>query len=126
MQELGIKHPLHRKKLQLALQALGSEEDDNKGKLDYHWVTSEQWMFICLQCHGVILDVDRVQTNTSFFFCVLGWLDDIGLPQYKTQFDEGRVDGRMLHYMTVVSFTTTEKIRNNFKIIFIIYRYVFR
>lgn len=33
---------------------------------------------------------------------VLGWLDDIGLPQYKTQFDEGRVDGRMLHYMTVV------------------------
>ncbi|XP_016338631.1 liprin-beta-1-like isoform X3 [Sinocyclocheilus anshuiensis] len=67
--ELGIKHPLHRKKLQLALQALGSEEDDNKGKLDHHWVTR--------------------------------WLDDIGLPQYKTQFDEGRVDGRMLHYMTV-------------------------
>ncbi len=37
------------------------------------------------------------------FPSVLGWLDDIGLPQYKTQFDEGRVDGRMLHYMTVVS-----------------------
>ncbi|KAG7523122.1 liprin-beta-1 isoform X2 [Solea senegalensis] len=67
--ELGIKHPLHRKKLQLALQALGSEEEENKGKLDYNWVTR--------------------------------WLDDIGLPQYKTQFDEGRVDGRMLHYMTV-------------------------
>ncbi|XP_017322111.1 liprin-beta-1b isoform X4 [Ictalurus punctatus] len=67
--ELGIKHPLHRKKLQLALQALGSEEDDNKGKLDYQWVTR--------------------------------WLDDIGLPQYKTQFDEAKVDGRMLHYMTV-------------------------
>ncbi|KAM6937741.1 liprin-beta-1b isoform 2-T2 [Xenentodon cancila] len=67
--ELGIKHPLHRKKLQLALQALGSEEEDIKGKLDYNWVTR--------------------------------WLDDIGLPQYKTQFDEGRVDGRMLHYMTV-------------------------
>ncbi|XP_072241696.1 liprin-beta-1b isoform X3 [Leuresthes tenuis] len=67
--ELGIKHPLHRKKLQLALQSLGSEEEDNKGKLDYNWVTR--------------------------------WLDDIGLPQYKTQFDEGRVDGRMLHYMTV-------------------------
>ncbi|XP_027017552.1 liprin-beta-1b isoform X5 [Tachysurus fulvidraco] len=67
--ELGIKHHLHRKKLQLALQALGSEEEDNKGKLDYQWVTR--------------------------------WLDDIGLPQYKTQFDEARVDGRMLHYMTV-------------------------
>ncbi|XP_041110964.1 liprin-beta-1-like isoform X2 [Polyodon spathula] len=67
--ELGIKQPLHRKKLQLALQALGSEEDDRKGRLDYNWVTR--------------------------------WLDDIGLPQYKTQFDDGRVDGRMLHYMTV-------------------------
>ncbi|XP_044279070.1 liprin-beta-1 isoform X1 [Varanus komodoensis] len=67
--ELGIKHPLHRKKLQLALQALGSEEDNNHGKLDYNWVTR--------------------------------WLDDIGLPQYKTQFDEGKVDGRMLHYMTI-------------------------
>uniref|UniRef100_A0A674BSB3 PPFIA binding protein 1a n=1 Tax=Salmo trutta TaxID=8032 RepID=A0A674BSB3_SALTR len=67
--ELGIKQPLHRKKLQLALQALGSEEDVSKGKLDHNWVTR--------------------------------WLDDIGLPQYKSQFDEGRVDGRMLHYMTV-------------------------
>uniref|UniRef100_A0A8C3Q3F7 PPFIA binding protein 1 n=1 Tax=Chrysolophus pictus TaxID=9089 RepID=A0A8C3Q3F7_CHRPC len=67
--ELGIKHPLHRKKLQLALQALGSEEENNHGKLDYHWVTR--------------------------------WLDDIGLPQYKTQFDEGKVDGRMLHYMSI-------------------------
>ncbi|XP_069760578.1 liprin-beta-1b isoform X3 [Narcine bancroftii] len=66
--ELGIKHHLHKKKLQLALQAFGSEEEDNKGKLDYNWVTR--------------------------------WLDDIGLPQYKTQFDDGRVDGRMLHYMT--------------------------
>ncbi|KAF3854658.1 hypothetical protein F7725_022713 [Dissostichus mawsoni] len=62
------QHDLERK-LQLALQALGSEEENNKGKLDYNWVTR--------------------------------WLDDIGLPQYKTQFDEGRVDGRMLHYMTV-------------------------
>ncbi|XP_068133723.1 liprin-beta-1 isoform X14 [Hyperolius riggenbachi] len=67
--ELGIKHPLHRKKLQLALQSLGSEDDSNYGKLDYKWVTR--------------------------------WLDDIGLPQYKTQFDEAKVDGRMLHYMTV-------------------------
>lgn len=34
---------------------------------------------------------------------VSGWLDDIGLPQYKSHFDEARVDGRMLHFMTVVS-----------------------
>lgn len=32
-----------------------------------------------------------------------GWLDDIGLPQYKDQFNEGRVDGQMLQYLTVVS-----------------------
>uniref|UniRef100_A0A1A8KJ35 PTPRF interacting protein, binding protein 1 (Liprin beta 1) n=1 Tax=Nothobranchius kuhntae TaxID=321403 RepID=A0A1A8KJ35_NOTKU len=63
------KSLLNIQQLQLALQALGSEEEDNKGKLDYNWVTR--------------------------------WLDDIGLPQYKTQFDEGRVDGRVLHYMTV-------------------------
>uniref|UniRef100_A0AAQ6A261 SAM domain-containing protein n=1 Tax=Amphiprion ocellaris TaxID=80972 RepID=A0AAQ6A261_AMPOC len=67
--ELGMKQPLHRKKLQLALQALGSEEEDLKGKLDHDWVNR--------------------------------WLDDIGLPQYKSHFDEARVDGRMLHYMTV-------------------------
>uniref|UniRef100_A0A2I2ZYV3 PPFIA binding protein 2 n=1 Tax=Gorilla gorilla gorilla TaxID=9595 RepID=A0A2I2ZYV3_GORGO len=30
-----------------------------------------------------------------------GWLDDIGLPQYKDQFHESRVDGRMLQYLTV-------------------------
>ncbi|KAJ3612497.1 hypothetical protein NHX12_020772 [Muraenolepis orangiensis] len=68
--ELCIRNLLHRKKLQLALQALGgSEEDDLQGKLNHHWVTR--------------------------------WLDDIGLPQYKSQFDEACVDGRMLHYMTV-------------------------
>ncbi|XP_031754319.1 liprin-beta-1 isoform X2 [Xenopus tropicalis] len=67
--ELGIKHPLHRKKLQLALQSLGSEDESNYGKLDYRWVTR--------------------------------WLDDIGLPQYKTQFDDAKIDGRMLHYLAV-------------------------
>ncbi|XP_053270771.1 liprin-beta-1 [Pleuronectes platessa] len=67
--ELGVRQPLHRKKLQLALQALGSDEDDLKGRLDHNWVTR--------------------------------WLDDIGLPQYKSHFDEARVDGRMLDHMTV-------------------------
>lgn len=31
------------------------------------------------------------------------WLDDIGLPQYKHQFYEARVDGRVLNQMTIVS-----------------------
>lgn len=36
--ELGIKNPLHRKKLQLALQAIGSEAEDKTGALDHNWV----------------------------------------------------------------------------------------
>uniref|UniRef100_A0A8C4QFL6 SAM domain-containing protein n=1 Tax=Eptatretus burgeri TaxID=7764 RepID=A0A8C4QFL6_EPTBU len=68
-QELGLKQPLHRKKLTLALQAIGSGEEGGWGQLDYTWVTC--------------------------------WLDDVGLPQYKETFHEARVDGRMLHYMTV-------------------------
>ncbi|XP_076471469.1 liprin-beta-2-like isoform X2 [Babylonia areolata] len=32
---------------------------------------------------------------------VARWLDDIGLPQYKDAFYDARVDGRMLHHLTV-------------------------
>ncbi|XP_062591155.1 liprin-beta-1-like isoform X2 [Saccostrea cucullata] len=67
--ELGVKHPLHRKKLQLALQQISSTGKVKKQDLDHHWVTR--------------------------------WLDDIGLPQYKDNFYDGRVDGQMLHYLTV-------------------------
>lgn len=38
---------------------------------------------------------------------ISGWLDDIGLPQYKDQFHEGRVDGRMIQYLTVVRTCTS-------------------
>ncbi|CAG7834211.1 unnamed protein product [Allacma fusca] len=67
--ELSIKNGLHRKKLGLALHYLKHpDDDDNAGKLDYHWVTR--------------------------------WLDDVGLPQYKEAFAEGRVDGRILSHLT--------------------------
>lgn len=72
-----MRNPLHRKKLQLALQAIGSEQVDDPGQLDYNWVTR--------------------------------WLDDIGLPQYKDAFSEARIDGRMLHYLSVVSSITTSQ-----------------
>ncbi|MGH0176793.1 UNVERIFIED_CONTAM: hypothetical protein FKN15_075201 [Acipenser sinensis] len=68
--EMGIKHPLHRKKLQLALKAFGMKQVEKSADLDHIWVTR--------------------------------WLDDIGLPQYKDQFNEGRVDGMMLQYLTVI------------------------
>ncbi|KAM5137947.1 liprin-beta-2 isoform 2-T2 [Mantella aurantiaca] len=67
--ELGIKNPLHRKKLQLAMTSINTKKEDKSGQLDHVWVTR--------------------------------WLDDIGLPQYKDQFHEARVDGRMLQYLTV-------------------------
>ncbi|XP_069479692.1 liprin-beta-2 isoform X2 [Ambystoma mexicanum] len=67
--ELGVKHPLHRKKLQLAVKSINTKQEEKSGQLDHMWVTR--------------------------------WLDDIGLPQYKDQFYESRVDGRMLQYLTV-------------------------
>ncbi|XP_045545147.1 liprin-beta-2 isoform X2 [Salmo salar] len=67
--EMGIKHPLHRKKLQLALRGFSTKALEKSSELDHIWVTR--------------------------------WLDDIGLPQYKDHFHEGRVDGRMLQYLTV-------------------------
>ncbi|XP_053417059.1 liprin-beta-2 isoform X11 [Nycticebus coucang] len=67
--ELGIKHPLHRKKLILAVKAINAKQEEKSALLDHIWVTR--------------------------------WLDDIGLPQYKDQFHESRVDGRMLQYLTV-------------------------
>ncbi|XP_065611418.1 liprin-beta-2 isoform X2 [Cyrtonyx montezumae] len=67
--EMGIKHPLHRKKLLLAIKSINTKQDEKSAQLDHIWVTR--------------------------------WLDDIGLPQYKDQFHESRVDGRMLQYLTV-------------------------
>ncbi|XP_051726974.1 liprin-beta-2 isoform X1 [Ctenopharyngodon idella] len=67
--EICIKHPLHRKKLQLALRAFSNKTMEKPSELDHIWVTR--------------------------------WLDDIGLPQYKDQFYESKVDGRMLQYLTV-------------------------
>ncbi|XP_057692093.1 liprin-beta-2b isoform X12 [Corythoichthys intestinalis] len=67
--EMGMKNPLHRKKLHLAIKTFNSKRHEKSAELDYLWVTR--------------------------------WLDDIGLPQYKDQFNEGRVDGQMLQYLTV-------------------------
>ncbi|KAG7482255.1 liprin-beta-2-like isoform X5 [Solea senegalensis] len=67
--EMGLKNPLHRKKLQLALRAFTTKVIEKSSELDHIWVTR--------------------------------WLDDIGLPQYKDQFHEARVDGRMIQYLTV-------------------------
>ncbi|XP_045029455.1 liprin-beta-2 isoform X1 [Daphnia magna] len=90
--ELSVKHPLHKKKLILALEAKGRAQDPmslapilpdllkNAGKLDHQWAVR--------------------------------WLDDIGLPQYKDAFLESRLDGRMLHLLTVDDLCTHLKVTN--------------
>ncbi|XP_077517130.1 liprin-beta 1 isoform X2 [Amblyomma americanum] len=70
--ELGMRHPLHRKKLLLAVECLrpeASELSRAAATLDAAWV--------------------------------LRWLDDVGLPQYKDAFAEALVDGAVLNALTV-------------------------
>jgi len=90
--ELAIKNPLHKKKIILALEAKGRQQDPmtpitilpelltNAGKLDHQWTVR--------------------------------WLDDIGLPQYKDAFLESRIDGRMLHLLTVDDLCSHLKVTN--------------
>ncbi|KAI7697991.1 hypothetical protein SSS_04242 [Sarcoptes scabiei] len=70
--DLGIKNALHRKKLRLAVSAMYNEEDD------------------------LLKSAGRLD-----YLWVARWLDDIGLPQYKEAFLDARVDGRILHYLTI-------------------------
>lgn len=73
--ELGIKNPLHRKKLSLLLQSMYDKNNINLADInllnciDYQWVTK--------------------------------WLDDIGLPQYKVVFSESKIDGLMLNILSI-------------------------
>ncbi|XP_054154536.1 liprin-beta-2-like isoform X3 [Oppia nitens] len=70
--ELGIRNALHRKKLRLAVSSMNQELDELSKCADQ-------------------LD----------YLWVARWLDDIGLPQYKDVFIDARIDGRVLHYLTV-------------------------
>ncbi|XP_076297800.1 liprin-beta 1 isoform X3 [Lasioglossum baleicum] len=68
--ELEIKNVLHKKKL---LYAIESEKSDGAD----------------------FLGSDKMDNAA-----VLRWLDDIGLPQHKEAFQNGKIDGRMLHRLT--------------------------
>ncbi|XP_050300669.1 uncharacterized protein LOC126739160 isoform X2 [Anthonomus grandis grandis] len=72
--ELNIKNPLHRKKLQLAL--IDTSENSSS-------------------------DLFLTQAGKLDTAWVLRWLDDAGLPQHKENFLINRVDGRVLHRLTV-------------------------
>ncbi|XP_003744434.1 liprin-beta-2 [Galendromus occidentalis] len=66
-----VKHPLHKRKLLLALDVFIKNDSLLKSA-------------ICL--------------DTKW---ALSWLDDLGLPQYTDAFQEARVDGLILHNMTL-------------------------
>ncbi|XP_048517896.1 liprin-beta-2 isoform X3 [Dendroctonus ponderosae] len=72
--ELNVKNPLHKKKLQLALIDTGENCSSD----------------LYLSLAGKL--------DTAW---VLRWLDDAGLPQYKENFLINRVDGRVLHRLTI-------------------------
>ncbi|XP_056886007.1 kazrin, periplakin interacting protein b isoform X4 [Takifugu flavidus] len=67
---LGITHPIHRRKLRLAIEDYRRAEGDQKlskaSELDHHWVATS-------------------------------WLSDVGLPQYSQTFQTHLVDGRVLN-----------------------------
>lgn len=54
-QEMGMKHPLHRKKLQLALHAFTTKVIEKSSELDYIWVTRESPSFCMGHCELHIL-----------------------------------------------------------------------
>ncbi|XP_031341402.1 uncharacterized protein LOC116169452 isoform X2 [Photinus pyralis] len=72
--ELGIRNVLHRKKLQLAI-ADSLENGSSDPYLEKAGKLDTAW--------------------------VLRWLDDSGLPQHKEAFLINRIDGRVLHRLTV-------------------------
>lgn len=45
-QELGIKQPLHRKKLVLAVKAINTKQEEKSALLDHIWVTRKDRQYM--------------------------------------------------------------------------------
>lgn len=76
--ELNLKSPLHRKKILLAMADDADQENDE-----------------------MLKNAGKLDTTW-----VLRWLDDIGLPQHKDEFLAARIDGRVLHRLTIDDLVT--------------------
>lgn len=76
--ELNLRSPLHRKKILLAIADVAEQESDE-----------------------MLKNAGKLDTTW-----VLRWLDDIGLPQHKEEFMAARVDGRVLHRLTIDDLVT--------------------
>ncbi|XP_071453153.1 liprin-beta-2 [Hetaerina americana] len=96
--EMGIKNPLHRKKLQLAVMARRGPDcpgwDPGLGAAD-----------IAERGGGASVSVGGVGAALGTGW-VLRWLDDVGLPQHKEVFGASCIDARLLHRLTVEEATT--------------------
>lgn len=77
--ELNIKSILHRKKIILAISDIAGKNDNDE------------------------LIKNSGKLDTAW---VLKWLEDIGLPQYKDSMMLARMDGRMLHKLTMDDLAT--------------------
>ncbi|XP_031616692.1 liprin-beta-2 isoform X5 [Contarinia nasturtii] len=76
--EINLKSSLHSKKIVLALSEVTGKDTDE-------------------------LFINSGKLDTVW---VMRWLDDIGLPQHKDNFSNARIDGRMLHRLTLEDLAT--------------------
>ncbi|XP_055598299.1 uncharacterized protein LOC129747911 isoform X3 [Uranotaenia lowii] len=72
--ELNLKNPLHRKKIVLAVAELADGDEAD----------------------SLLRNAGKLDTSW-----IVRWLEDVGLPQHKDSFTAARMDGRMLHKLTM-------------------------
>lgn len=70
-QEMGMRNPLHRKKLQLALNAFTSKVREKSSELDYIWVTRET---LSSQTFVVMMQQPAALSSGLFLVCQAGWM----------------------------------------------------
>lgn len=69
-QELGIKQPLHRKKLILAVKAINTKQEEKSALLDHIWVTRKEGQCACMHVPGS----SRGKTASAGNVCLQSWL----------------------------------------------------
>lgn len=118
-----MRNSLHRKKLLLALRAIERGQPDVAEKMDYHQVLRMKFIFIFQifqkknfffeKLKKLFFKKTKIKIILSFLFLLLlfffqfkGWLDDVGLPQFRDSFAEARIDGPTLSELTVEDLLT--------------------
>uniref|UniRef100_T1JEV9 SAM domain-containing protein n=1 Tax=Strigamia maritima TaxID=126957 RepID=T1JEV9_STRMM len=79
-------------------QLLKATVDDLEKELGIKNSLHRKKLSLALQAKGS--EDPDIYANLDYHW-VMRWLDDVGLPQYKDVFSDGRVDGRMLNRLTI-------------------------